>query len=265
MNSEQRDTLRILQLSDCHVSANPEAKYRGHNADHNLRSLIPEMKAWNPDRVLLSGDISEDASPGSYGRVADALGSLPVPLLALPGNHDNPDEMKRHFPLGPWRGPFAHRAGRWLLVMLDSTEPGRISGFIGTRDLETLDELFRADPAEHILLALHHQPVPVNAPWIDRYSLRDSRLLLELLDRTDRLRCVTWGHVHQEFQTRRKEVLLLGAPSSVANSLPCTPKFTLDPAGPACRWIELAPGGTVKTGILRPGQSSTGKTSQRIR
>lgn len=265
MNNKQRNTLKILQLSDCHVSADPETGYRGQNADRNLRALIPEMKAWNPDRVLLSGDISEDASPESYRRIAHALSSLAVPLLALPGNHDSPSEMKRHFPLGPWQGPFAHRAGSWLLVMLDSTGPGEISGSIAPQELETLDKLFRADPAEHILLALHHQPVPVNAPWIDKYALQDSEPLLELLDRTDRLRCVTWGHIHQDFQTTREGVLMLGAPSSVANSLPRTPVFTLDPAGPACRWLDLGSDGTVKTGVLRPGQSSTGRTSQRIR
>jgi hypothetical protein len=58
---------------------------------------------------------------------------------------------------------------------------------------------------------------------------------------------------------------LLGAPSTVANSLPQTRRFTLDLAGPACRWLELGVDGGVETGLLRPAQSSTGKTSQRIR
>ena len=76
---------------------------------------------------------------------------------------------------------------------------------------------------------------------------------------------MTWGHIHHPFDTTRKGVRLLGAPSSVANSLPNKQKFTLDLAGPACRWIELVEDGSVETGIMRPVQSSTGSTTHKIR
>ena len=48
-------------------------------------------------------------------------------------------------------------------------------------------------------------------------------------------------------------LLLLGSPSTVANSLPGTEKFALDLAGPACRWLELGLDGSVSTGLMRVG------------
>lgn len=259
--------LKILQLSDCHLSADREADYRGQNADRNLQKLLPVMRAWDPDRVLLTGDLSEDAAPAAYARAAVMLGTIGAPLLTIPGNHDEPDEMKKHFSQGPWNGPYTEEVGPWLLALTDSTVPGQISGNFSQHDLERLDMKLRGSKAEFVLVALHHQPVPVNAPWIDRYALENADRFFSYIDSDPRVRCIVWGHVHQEFRSQRNGVALLGAPSSAANSLPETGRFTYDLSGPACRWLVLGGDGRIETGLLRPGrtQSSTGKTSQRTR
>lgn len=209
------------------------------------------VRAWDPDLVLLTGDVSEDASASSYARVAVRLGTLGAPVLALPGNHDDPEVMKQHFPLGPWDGPGVFELDPWLIMGLDSTSTGKISGVFSQHDLERFDASMRGSNSEHILVALHHQPVPVNSPWIDRYALEEPERFLAYLDREKRVRCVAWGHVHHAFSSDRNGVSFLGAPSSVANSLPEKRKFTLDLAGPSCRWMELGDGGTVKTGVMQ--------------
>jgi Icc protein len=210
------------------------------------------MRRWDPDLVLLTGDVSEDASPASYARVTARLGTIGAPVLALPGNHDDPEVMKNYFRMGPWGHPHTVEMGQWLLVALDSTRPGKISGAFSQQSLEKFDVCMRCSQAKHILVALHHQPVPVNAPWIDRYALEKPELFLNYIDREKRVRGVAWGHVHHEFNMERKGVKFLGAPSCVANSLPGTQKFTLDLAGPACRWLVLGEDGSVETGVLRP-------------
>jgi len=265
MVDRDKRTLRILQVSDCHVAAAADADYRGQNADRNLQRLLPAMRAWDPHRVLLTGDISEDASDGAYARVAVRLGTLGAPLLALPGNHDDPATMRRHFGLGPWAGPVAQALGQWQIVLLDSTVPGQISGAFSQHELERLDRLLRESAASFILIALHHQPVPVGSAWIDRYALEQPEAFWQICDLDRRVRCVVWGHVHQDWRAERRGVTLLGAPSTVANSLPDQERFTLDLAGPGFRWIELRPDGSVRTGVVGVGQSSAGSSSQRIR
>jgi len=258
-------SLKILQISDCHVSVDPSATYRGQNADRNLKKLIPAMRAMNPDFILLTGDVSEDASPDSYARVAAMLETLDAPLLALPGNHDDPAVMQQHFPAGPWQGPCARTVSRWTLLLMDSTEPGEISGSFSQQALEQFDQQLRNSDADFILVALHHQPVQVNAHWIDRYALENPALFFNLADLDSRIRCICWGHVHHDFRSQRNDVILLGAPSSVANSLPLTRRFTLDPAGPACRWLDLGSDGAIETGLLRPPQPGTANDSQGVR
>jgi len=238
-------------VSDCHVPAEPQTPYRGLNAERNLQSLLPVMRGWRPDLIVATGDISEDASPAAYSRVAGMLGSIDAPLLALPGNHDIPDVMSEHFSQGPWNGPFIREAGPWALVLLDSTVRGSISGSFSPDYLERFDACLRNSDANYLLVALHHQPVAVKAPWIDRYALEEPDRFLQCVDREPRIRCVAWGHIHHAFGAERNGVTLLGAPSAAANSLPESSRFTPDPAGPACRWLELYGDGRVETGLLR--------------
>lgn len=243
--------LRIIQVSDCHVAHDPRATYRGQSADRNLASLMPAIRRWQPDLLLLTGDVSEDASAAAYGRVSAQLSTAGAPVLALPGNHDDPAVMRRYFPLGPWDGPHLYERRNWKLVLLDSTEQGRIAGAFSAAALQHLERCLQDQAAANIALALHHQPVPVDSLWIDRYGLEDADRFWSLVERHPRIRCITWGHVHQDFHIQRKNIELLGAPSTVANSLPRRERFTLDLGGPACRWLELHADGGIETGLLR--------------
>jgi Icc protein len=253
MNAGVSGPVRLVQLSDCHVPSDPAATYRGLDAGGALERLLVAVRSYSPDLVLLTGDVSEDAGDVSYDRVARSLAGLETPVLALPGNHDDPAVMQRYFPQGPWRGPAFYPLGDWLLVLLDSTVPGRIDGALSRATVSALEQGLADSAAAHVLVALHHQPLPVASPWIDKYALETDQAerLLALLEGDGRARCVTWGHVHQDFRAERGGMLLLGTPSTVANGVPGRAKFTLDENGPACRWLVLGTDGSVETGLVR--------------
>lgn len=236
--------LKIVQISDCHVSADPSTSYRGQDAEANLEAVWRAALRWKPDLVLLTGDLSEDASPASYDRLG-ALLQAGFPTVALPGNHDDHDLMRRHFPNGPWEAPFAWESGDWCIVATDSTLPGEISGGFSDTEIEALRSTLAASKKSHLMVALHHQPIPVEAPWIDRWPLENPAAFLEVIESEPRLRCVIWGHIHHHFAAVRNGVLMLGAPSTAANSEPNATRFALDAAGPACRKLGLMEDGAV--------------------
>ena len=248
MNSEEK-YLRVVQISDCHLSADPRTPYRGQDADANLKMVWRRALDWGPDLVMLTGDLSEDASRASYQRLDDVL-QTNLPLLALPGNHDDPGLMRRHFPSGPWEGPLAHDVGDWMILMCDSTLPRRVEGRFSEEDLGQIRDAMRQSDCAHILLALHHQPVSVAAPWIDKYRLMEPEGFIELVADEPRVRCVVWGHIHHHFGQEKDGVLWLGAPSSAANSLARSDRFRPDPAGAACRTLQLGRDGRVDYGQL---------------
>ena len=90
---------RLIQISDCHVSADPGASYRGINPRQAFEKLLDHVIDWKPDALLVTGDLAEDGSEEAYRYLAMLLNDLDVPLLTLPGNHDRPMRQKQHFPM----------------------------------------------------------------------------------------------------------------------------------------------------------------------
>jgi len=242
-------SIRLVQISDCHLCAAAATLYRGENADAGLLSVLQKIATWQPQLVLASGDLSEDASAASYQRLAGYLQTLGAPVCVLPGNHDNEELMQRYFHRGPWTGPLILQAGAWRLVLLSSVLAGHIEGAISPGDIEQLRDFLETGPQTPVLIALHHQPVPVGAQWIDRYMLRAPEALLGLLADHDEIRALVWGHVHQAFETTIGSTRLLACPSTAANSVAGALHFTRDPAGPACRWLQLKAQGALATGL----------------
>lgn len=239
----------VLQLSDCHVSADPGALYRGQNADAALQSLLPAGRLLAPDAVVLSGDVAEDGSVAAYRRVVDMIGGLAPHTAWIPGNHDLPEAMASVFlPAGFSAGPIL-RWGGWQIVLLDSTVPGRPEGFLDPADLAVLDEI---EPSRPALVFLHHQPLAVGSPWIDKYPLHEPERLWQTLESRP-VKALAFGHVHQAFSAVEQGISCLSAPSTVANSQPGMARFTDDPTGPKARWFRLWPDGRWLSGILSAG------------
>ena len=235
MNAGVSGPLRLVQFSDCHVPSDPAASYRGLDAGGALERLSGAVRSYSPDLVLLTGDVSEDAGDASYRRVARSLAGIGSPVYALPGNHDAPAAMQRHFPRGPWRGPAFYPLGHWLLVLLDSTGPGRIDGTLPGHTFAALDNGLAESAARHILVALHHQPMPVGSPWIDKYALETEQAERLLAPKSDPLALVKEELRLMEL-TANLDALTGGAFSAGVSTGAMRP----GPAGRVMRWGPAA-------------------------
>lgn len=246
-------SLLLVQLSDSHLSAHPQALYRGENPDENLASLRPAIRELEPDAIVLSGDVSEDASPESYWRMGGFVHDLADEVAWLPGNHDERGTMAEVFDsFGFESGPVLVRGG-WQIVLLDSAWPDRPEGELDAGRLAPLDQLEDDLPA---LVFVHHQPLAIGSPWIDKYPLIEPETFWQRIAARP-VEAVAFGHVHQVYEGEHRGVNCLSAPSTVANSHRETEKFTLDEnLGPAARWYRLWPDGEWETGLVtaRPGR-----------
>lgn len=248
-NDGMKSAVRLVQISDCHLPREPGIPYRGGDAHAGLAAVLPRVAAWAPELLLATGDLTESADDSAYAFLAARLGELGVPVLAVPGNHDEPERMARWLPSTATGAPLVHDAGRWRLVLLNSVIPRAVPGQLEESTLAALEEILAGD-GRPVLIALHHQPLPVGSPWIDRYPLQQPEAFRDIVCRHPAVRAVCWGHVHQAFDLHQDGVRWLACPSTAANSLPGHERFTPDPAGPACRWLELHPDGTLTTGLL---------------
>ena len=242
-------SIRIVQITDCHLPANPEQEYRGIRPHQNLATLMQKVKELEPDLLLASGDLSEDGSSASYVALQKFVKPMGVPVLALPGNHDDAELLAQVHPGSPVDSIKVTEHGNWQIIRLNSCLPGKPHGHISEVSLKALEGVLTKDASRPRLLAIHHQPVKVGSPWIDKYRLFKAEAFLQIIDQSPGLKAVVWGHIHQVFDAGRNGTAMLGSPSSAINSLPGAKKFTMDPCGPACRWLELRLDGTIQTGI----------------
>jgi len=242
--------LRLVQFTDPHLYADESGTLRGVATFPALIRAIAHAQAHHPcEALLLTGDLVQE-DPGGYASIRRAFGALGRPVLCVPGNHDEPQAMRRELSRHPFVVGGAVDLGSWRIVLLDSAVPGSAAGHLSRRTLTELDAALAAAPARHALVCLHHHPVPMGSRWLDRVGLTNADELFAVLDRHRNVRAVLWGHVHQPFDALRGTVRLLATPATCAQFLPHSDEFAVDPRPPAYRTLELRADGTLLTELV---------------
>jgi Icc protein len=247
--------VRLLHLTDPHLLANPEGTLQGVPTRRTLERVLDRVRAEEPDPAafLLTGDLSQDETKESYRFLSDLFTPFDRPVIALAGNHDDPAAMAAGFAEGGGRVSTArsHGLGTWRVVVADTRVPGEVGGALAPKERAALDVALGEEPDRPTLLALHHHPVPTGCAWLDAIALAHPDALFRLLDRHPQVRCVVWGHVHQEQDRTRNGVRLLSSPATCIQFRPGSAKFALDDRPPGYRWLDLRPDGTLRTGVRR--------------
>lgn len=247
--------LRVLQITDTHLYGDG-GQLAGVDTEAAWEAVVAALrgKEQRCDLLLHTGDVIHDGAldtDAAYCEARRQLQGLGLPGLVVPGNHDDAGAMERVFHTGPVRLVGHLVAADWLFITLDSTVPGATHGHLSATQLQWLDDCLGANDGRHVLVGLHHHPVPVGCRWIDRIGLDNGRDLFDVLDRHDAVRAVVWGHVHQEFDGWHGDIRLLASPSTCVQFDPASPTFRIDPRPPGYRWLELQPDGRVRTGVER--------------
>ncbi|MEH6515697.1 MAG: 3',5'-cyclic-AMP phosphodiesterase [Halioglobus sp.] len=245
--------VQLVQLTDTHLCRNQGGTLLGMDTDHSLQAVIDLVKRERAciDGILATGDLSDQGAPESYQRLQSYFEQLPAEHYWLPGNHDDLEQMR--LVVGDIRLASELRGGNWQVLMLNSQIPGEVGGELGDDQLNLLDEqLAEASKAElHTLICLHHQPVPIGCAWLDGQMTSDADRFFQIVDRFAGVRGILWGHVHQEVQRQRGQVLLMASPSTCVQFAPGQTDFKADNLAPGYRWLDLMADGQVKTGVSR--------------
>ncbi len=246
------DALRLLQFSDPHLFADPTARLKGVCSHESLRAVLAHARArhWNADALLLTGDLVHDDASG-YAHLRTLFGGLGKPVYCLPGNHDDLPAYAAALAGAPFQlggqVDFAH----WRVVMLDSVVPGRAHGQLSAAELQRLDAALATAGERHVLIGLHHHPVNLASSWLDQVMLLNAAEFFAVTDRHAGVRAICWGHVHQQFDVRRKGVRLMAVPSTCAQFLPASDDFAVDPAAPGYRRMTLHANGSIDSEVVR--------------
>lgn len=224
----------------------------GLNTEHSLSMVMDLIDAEQRhiDLVLATGDLSQDGSSESYARFHQHMDRFACPVYWLPGNHDLTDIMTNH-QAARHMSPCVIPVNGWNIIMLDSTIRGKVPGNFAESELVFLQKALQDSTDKHVLIALHHQPVPVGSAWLDQQIVTNAEAFFRVVDQFNNVRSIIWGHVHQVFETRRKGVRLMSVPSTCVQFLPNSTDFAVDKENPGYRWLDLHADGRMETGVSR--------------
>lgn len=241
--------LRVAQITDSHLFANSESKLNGLNTLYSLQQVMQAVIASQPDVIIFTGDLVDTPDVAAYLHVKEIIDQSPVPVFCLPGNHDQPELLKKTLSSANIRVDHTAIINGWQLVFLNSYQKNSHSGRLPTSQLRMLDHSLSQNSQFPALICMHHHPVPIDSTWMDSMGLEQSEELFEVLDRYPQVKAIIWGHIHQQFDQTRNGVKLLGSPSTCVQFMPGASKFSVDDKPPGYRWLNLQENGEIETGV----------------
>jgi Icc protein len=245
--------MRLLQFTDTHLYAAPGGQLRGITTLRSLEACLAHARRRHlpADAVLVTGDLVQD-EPAAYDTLELLLDDLGTPVLLVSGNHDRPDELRRRFGRRPFQVGGSRALARWTVVMLDtwSADSARGEGRLGAPALGSLEAMLEAATGRHVLVCLHHPPLPMDTAGLDSLGLVDGGEFLAVLGRHGNVRGVAWGHAHQALDLYRGQTRFMCTPSTCFQFKPRVDGFVTDDRPPGYRVIDLQDDGGIASEVV---------------
>jgi 3',5'-cyclic AMP phosphodiesterase CpdA len=158
--------MSLLQISDTHFGTERPAV---------VEALLRLAQAQAPQLVLLTGDITQRATRAEFAAARAFVDRLrPVPVLAIPGNHDLPlfnACMRFAAPYARYRRAFgreleaAREAATWLVLGVNTTRRWRHEdGHVSEAQIEQVAQRLEDAAPQQLRVVLVHHPVAVTRP-----------------------------------------------------------------------------------------------------
>lgn len=252
--SDSSRPLRVLQLTDPHLMADPDGALLGVRTRDSLDAVIAQVLRDHdqPDLILATGDLAQDGSEEAYRTFGERLEAFACHSAWLAGNHDNAMVLKRI--AAEYQADRRHIVqGGWQFILLDTSVPDHVHGELADSELRFLQQTLEQNPEVPALVALHHHPVDVGAGWMSDIGLRNREAFWDILGRYPQVKVVLWGHVHQDLDQTRHGIRLLATPSTCIQFTAGSREFSVEEKAPGYRWFELHSSGALETEVRRAG------------
>ena len=247
--------MKILQISDPHLMSRPEGRLKNVPTAESLQETLELARKVCPDpeRVIWTGDLSHEETVDGYKLLKDLVGDWFERSRFLSGNHDDPQALQQVLgtPGLLSTGPvsFVENVSGWRLIGVNTHWPGKSAGRLPVDQLSDSNTPWHGPPDLPALLFMHHPPIDIGCPWLDRIRLQNVEALQQLVGSTTDIRAIFCGHVHQEYVGDLAGVPVFTAPST-AVQFGNTAEFCLEMHPPGFRLIDLH-GDDVDTRVFR--------------
>lgn len=198
---------KIIQITDTHIVPDGGLCYGKVDTAAALAETAATLTQRLPeigpvDLVLVTGDLTEHGQHAEYTRFKHILAGLELPLLAVPGNHDNRDAFRKAFAQNDWipaEGPinWIRDLEAFAVIGLDTLVSGSAHGEIAPATAEFLKRQLAALGGKPVLIGFHHPPFTVGIEAMDRQNLTNANVLAEAICDYEGEVQLVCGHLHR--------------------------------------------------------------------
>jgi 3',5'-cyclic AMP phosphodiesterase CpdA len=192
--------LKIIILSDLHLV--PEGRVsNGLDTAERFRLAVESINRDHADAdiCLLAGDLADRGEAAAYTRLRDLLVPLAVPHHITLGNHDDRpvflDVFGSHEADENGHVNKVIDAKGYRIILLDSSEPGVVSGILCEKRLAWLHGKLEEARDRPVIVVLHHHANDLFLP-VDTIKLENAGDFIAVLKTHPDIRQVIAGHVH---------------------------------------------------------------------
>jgi 3',5'-cyclic-AMP phosphodiesterase len=200
----------VAQISDPHIVERGREMSPGLDTAPFLTAAIRHLMRLStpPNLVLVTGDLVNDGDTEQYVHLRELLAPLTLPYCLVPGNHDDIDTMRAHFPrhaagVGRPRCDEVIEGGI-RVVVLDSSRRGEPGGELDDAQLAWLEAVLETDRSKPTVIALHHPPFRTGIDLMDAMGMseRASAALEAIVSRHGQVERIVAGHLHRSITAR---------------------------------------------------------------
>ncbi len=196
---ERKDVARWALLSDTHIAADPDNRFRGFYPHRNLQKVTAQIATNLPDGIVVTGDLSRSrGGVEAYASFKSMLRPLAEkrPIYMAVGNHDNRHDFFEAFEKSDTSGEAVENkhivtamAGPVRMIVLDSLLYTNVyGGMLGRPQRTWLETYLNICDETPTIVFLHHTP---------RADLLDARRLVETITPIPKVKAVVYGHSHK--------------------------------------------------------------------
>lgn len=194
--------MKLLHITDPHLVTPGEPLY-GTDPYERLTQCVDDVLAHHADAAfcVITGDLAHLGELAAYRGLARQLARLPMPAIALLGNHDRRAPFHEAFPnaLRDESGfvQAVLRRPEGDFVFLDTLDEGVDGGKYC--DVRAAWLTARLDEAgdRPVFLFMHHPPFPIHIPCLDPISLAEPERFARIVEGRRNIRHLFYGHVHR--------------------------------------------------------------------
>jgi Icc protein len=232
--------------------ADLDGELRGTVTAESLQQVLDHYNAgdWRAERAWITGDLIQDDSSEAYERFREFLLPLNMRMHCIPGNHDIRDLMRPVCSRPPFSYCAKERVRDWLMIGLDSCIKDDAGGELSGAEFDRVELAISETAAKHVMVCLHHPPIPMGSKWLDTVGLRNGEEFLRRLQDLKKVRLVVFGHVHQPYDAEHNGMQIIATPSTCRQFEPGSDDFGVDERPPAYRRITLHPDGSFDTELV---------------